>query len=171
MPRSCRSDELRGSDVGDLADAELQGGAVIGERRHVLADHLLRPCGRTRRVSVQGSIDLECEVDLVHRDLAVAKGVGHMGIDLGHDQAAAGSHPLDGGGEDVDLDPEGDVGPMGHRGVDKDRIDRPERVEQARYQGEAHREVLEGRVVAHARSDEGCLVDEAGAISASRAGR
>ena len=42
-------------------------------------------------------VDLEGQIDLVHGDLAVAEGVGHVGVDLGHDEAAPGPRPLDGG--------------------------------------------------------------------------
>ena len=61
------------------------------------------PCrgGRGQRF-----VDLEDTVDRLERDLAGAERVGHVGVHLRQDQAAAGPGLLDGGREHVDLNPE-----------------------------------------------------------------
>ena len=75
----------------------------------------------------------------------VAERVGHVGIHLGQDQPAAGPGLLDGGGQDVHLDPEGDLAVARRRRVDQDGVGRAHRVEEPGHQRQPHGQVVEHR--------------------------
>ena len=116
--------------IGDLADAELQGGAVSHEVGDALGDRLrvvvAGADGRGREVL----LDLDGEVDEVFGQLAVAERVGHVGVQLGDDEPAAGAHMLDGRRQDVHLDPERDLPVVWRGGVQQRHVGGAQRAEQ-----------------------------------------
>ena len=74
------------NSVGDGADAQLEGVAVLDELGHVLADstlHLGDPGGSQLD---DGGVQLHQAADLGHVEEAVPQGAGHVPVHLGDDQ-------------------------------------------------------------------------------------
>ena len=68
--------------VGNLADAELQGAAVLDQHRYVLPDPFGNRVHLRRRQLEQRLLGLDPGVDLADVDEAVAAGYRHLRIDL-----------------------------------------------------------------------------------------
>ena len=145
---------------GDEPDPELQGGAVGGEGGDTFTDRGRRIVGARPGRRAERLIVFQHAVDRLQGDLAVAERVGHAGVHLGQDQPASGPGLLESGGKHVDLYAEGHLAVAGEGRVQEHGIGWAHRGEEPRYQGESHRQVIEHRIMAHARPDERGLTDD-----------
>src|SRR5450631_3765660 len=96
-------DQLAGDHIGDLPDTKLQCRSVIGEVRDLLPNPPVGLIDLAKGTLRERFLDLDSEVDPINRTLAVAKCVGHVGIQLGNDEATPGAGPLNGSRQNVDL--------------------------------------------------------------------
>ena len=100
-------------------------------------------------------LHLDCEVDQVLVELAVAERVGHPRVQLRYHQAAARTDTFDGGREDVHLDPERYLPLTGSRSVQQHDIRLAHSREQPWDERKTHRQVVQPLTgVAHPRPDE-----------------
>ncbi|WP_255218241.1 hypothetical protein [Janibacter terrae] len=128
--------------VGDGPDAHLQGCAVGDHRGDAAADGArLLPEGRVGGGRRERLAHLDREVDVVERDARVTVGVGHAVVDHRDDEAAALAAGLDGAGQEVDLEAEGEVPLARGSAVHEDAVDREPVAVEDRDEGEAARHV------------------------------
>ena len=85
--------QLVGHGIGNVADAQLDGGAVLHQRCHILADDgVLLRVGRGIHAQ-NGTVGLHQRRDLGNVHHGVAEGAGIVGVHL-HQQHGAGAHHI-----------------------------------------------------------------------------
>ncbi len=97
---------VRERRVGKRANTHLQRTAVSRETRDVLTNPERHVVGLAFNRARQRRLDLYSEVDHVKVQLAVATGIGHLGVHLGNDEPPAPTDLFYGGRHDVHLDPQ-----------------------------------------------------------------